>query len=388
MLSSAFRSDGDLIGGWYWLRDGALVQQAWWTFEGIPAGTGDITLEITCLATDAVNGTRGVPAVFRLGVGTAGAGVMGGVYTLEDVTLPNVSTAADPVGYTCRGTVRVPLSAPGLASGTLTVFVERASAAGPHVAFRQDSIVLRAAGQTGGSTAAATTGLSCEHVVDGLMAVTGNLEVPEHLVQEGALKRGDEFDAQTYFTVLDSLSMEPGYVLDYVYRFEGIGGNPVLYARPESQAPFAAYEDLAAAQSDPENTFLRHVQIDSTPGHPEGFLQFVALEITGEQFYLYWHALYNDALILCTRDAMEKVLITLDGSFGAAMSEADKERMRAVDPEPWVSAGDGSVQVRVVTFSKWGGLVERIYTITQAFPHLILRVQTTPLVEYDCGVMF
>ena len=388
MLSSAFRSDGDLISGWYWLRDGALAQQAWWTFEGVPSGAADIALEITCLATDTVNGSRGVPAVFRLGVGSAGTGVMGGVYTVEEVTLPNVSASTDPVGYTCRGTLRVPPSLPGPVSGTLTVFIERASPAGPHVAFREDSIVLHATGLTDGGTATATTDLSCQRIVSGLLALTGNIEVPEHLVQEGALKRGDEFDAAAYFTVLDRLSMEPGYALDYVYRFEGIGGDPVLYARPEAQAPFAAYEDLAAAQGDPEGTFLTRIRIDSTPGHPEGFFQFVVLELMGEQFYLYWHALYDDTLILCGRDAIEKVLLTLDGSFGAAMPESDKERARAINVEPWVSIGDDFVRVRIVTFSKWGGFSERIYTISHAFPHQVLDVQSTPLVGYSCGVMF
>jgi hypothetical protein len=52
LVATEFRSNGDLISDWYWLRDQALQQYAEWTFEGIPAGAEDLTLEITALATD------------------------------------------------------------------------------------------------------------------------------------------------------------------------------------------------------------------------------------------------------------------------------------------------------------------------------------------------
>jgi hypothetical protein len=138
----SFQSNGDLIQGWYWLRDPELRHKAWWTFEGLPKDT-DLVLEITCLATSRVNGPRGVSAQFRLACGYPGAGMMGGVFVMQEVTLPNVSPPEDPVGYTCRGTVVIPANTPGLAVGKLTIFVERISAGGPHVAFNKDSMVLR-----------------------------------------------------------------------------------------------------------------------------------------------------------------------------------------------------------------------------------------------------
>ncbi len=57
-----FHSNGDLIQGW-WLRDPGLQRFAEWRFIGIPAGTGDPTLEITALATDRENGGRGFPTL-------------------------------------------------------------------------------------------------------------------------------------------------------------------------------------------------------------------------------------------------------------------------------------------------------------------------------------
>jgi hypothetical protein len=132
----SFKSNGDLIQGWYWLRDPGLLHKAWWTFEGLPKDT-DLVLEITCLATSGVNGPRGVSAQFLLVYG------FGDAYVPKEVTLPNVSPPEDPVGYTCRGTVVIPANTPGLAVGKLTIFVQRISTEGPHVAFNKDSMVLR-----------------------------------------------------------------------------------------------------------------------------------------------------------------------------------------------------------------------------------------------------
>lgn len=59
-----FESNGDLIQGWYWLRDPGLQHKAWWRFEGISAGTEDLLLVITCLATSGVGGPRGSRPTF------------------------------------------------------------------------------------------------------------------------------------------------------------------------------------------------------------------------------------------------------------------------------------------------------------------------------------
>ena len=51
-LPKDFNTNGDLINGWYWLRDNSLQNYAQWTFENIPFGNNDLTLDITALATD------------------------------------------------------------------------------------------------------------------------------------------------------------------------------------------------------------------------------------------------------------------------------------------------------------------------------------------------
>jgi hypothetical protein len=139
--ANKFRSNGNLIQGWYWLRDSALQHYAEWTFENIPSGNTNLILDINALATNQADGGRGFPARFKLIYGFPGSGSMGGVFQTADVTLPNVSPPSDPVGYTCHDLVTISRS---FIAGATTFFfrAERISPNHNHVAFNQESITL------------------------------------------------------------------------------------------------------------------------------------------------------------------------------------------------------------------------------------------------------
>ncbi|PKP61219.1 hypothetical protein CVT91_03680 [Candidatus Atribacteria bacterium HGW-Atribacteria-1] len=145
--ANKFRSNGSLIQGWYWLRDSALQHYAEWTFENIPPGNIDLTLDITALATNQVSGGRGFSAKFRLIYGFPGSGTMGGVFQTAEITLLNTSPPSDPVGYTCHALVTIPRS---FIAGATTFFfrVERISPNDNHIAFNSESINLYTEEQT------------------------------------------------------------------------------------------------------------------------------------------------------------------------------------------------------------------------------------------------
>jgi hypothetical protein len=147
--ANKFYSNGNLIQGWYWLRDSALRQYAEWTFENVPPGTENLLLNITALATNQADGGRGFPAKFKLIYGFPGSGSMGGVFQTMEVTLPNTSPRSDPVGYTCQGLIMIPRS---FIAGASTFFfrVERIASNDNHVAFNKQSITLSTGEQTSG----------------------------------------------------------------------------------------------------------------------------------------------------------------------------------------------------------------------------------------------
>jgi hypothetical protein len=139
--ASTYRSDGDLIEGWNWLRDLALQHYAEWTFEEITPGEEDLILDITALATDRLDGGRGFEAKFKLIYGFPGSGNMGGVFKTKTVVLSNILAPDDPVGYTCQEQVSIDRAfIPGAA--TILIRIERESPQDNHIAFRLDSIVM------------------------------------------------------------------------------------------------------------------------------------------------------------------------------------------------------------------------------------------------------
>jgi len=231
--------------------------------------------------------------------------------------------------------------------------------------------------------AAGSADLGCAEAVAGLRGLTAGLEIPENLLTETALENGSEFDPNAYFDVLTHLSMEPGYTLDFVYTYDWMGGYPTLLARPAGDPPYLQWADAPAAAE----YYMDHIVVDGTP---EGFLQLALLDMLGQQFYLWWHANYNDWQVICSQADVRATVHALAGSdFGLPMPLADRVRAWLLsEVEPTVEIGDQTVEVRLVTFSQWGGFYEFRFKVQKEFPHTILNVEQEQLVPYDCGVMF
>jgi hypothetical protein len=227
-------------------------------------------------------------------------------------------------------------------------------------------------------------GSVCGESVKGLKLLTENLEFPDYFQQENPVKQGGEFDPNRYFEVLAHLKMRAGFTLDYVYSFQGLGGQPLLYARPVDGVPYQTAAEFEAAKP---ASFLSAVETDDAP---EGYLQLSLLALMGSQFYLFWHAGYNDSQVLCGSSDIERIINENSQSdFGMKMDLAQKLKARAISqPGPEVEIKDDRVTVGLLTFTNWGGFIRRTYTINRAFPHTILDVQNETLVEYNCGVMF
>ena len=221
----------------------------------------------------------------------------------------------------------------------------------------------------------------CKEVVAEFNGMIDGLELPDHLMKVDARKAEGDFDVNLYFTVLDRLSMEPGYILDYVYYYDEWGGEPDLYARRDDQRSYKNYGEFSDAgngvnRSEREDYYLSHIVAD---GSPESFFQFALLLIQGEQFYLFWHALYNDARIVCDLEDARAILEDLDyeqSAIGEVLAEFGE-----IDLAPIVSMNEDRVQVDVVIFTEWGGFIRESVTMKREFPHEILDEEAEVLVH-------
>ena len=191
---------------------------------------------------------------------------------------------------------------------------------------------------------------------------------------------GERFDANQYFEVLTHLEPEDGYVLDYVYFAPGGDGLPYLYARQEGEQPFATYSEYEEAGFE---DYLGHIRVDGTA---EGFFEFAVLSIMGQQFYLSWHAEYNDREVVSSRERLEVIIDMLNEEY-APLTEEQVEAVMNLDVTPITKFEGEKVLLRILVFTKWGGFYERIFTIDRNFPHQIIH-EDIQLIPYNCGVMF
>ena len=224
---------------------------------------------------------------------------------------------------------------------------------------------------------------ACTDVVQAFRGVQPGM-VPQSLRETG-IKQGGEFDVNDYFKAFTHLSMEQGYTLDYVYQVDFLGAFPILYARPADQPAYASANDLHAGTE--LSDYLAHISVD---GSEQGYYEFVALSIMARQFYLDWHANYNDTVIVCNDNDVDAIVEDInDGEFGIPFDMSQQMKIRGMkDIEPLVKMNDDTALVELIMFTKWGGFYRLTYTINRSFPHAITDVQQENLVTYDCGIMF
>ena len=249
-----------------------------------------------------------------------------------------------------------------------------------------------------------------QETIDAIQAIQPD-EVPD-FDDDSEINREDLFDISDYFDVFTHLSMEDGYTLDYfIVGDDFFGSCPLTYVRETDSDPITTYEEYeqeAEAQYDlnnmynligfvmgeDPNVFEDKIHIDGTP---EGYVEYVLLQVMGAQFYLTWHALYNDAIPVCDNAAFEPVLTEALGYFSMGSEESHEDlapkaeimaKGKFVDFRPLVEFKDDTVDVTIMTFTKWGGLIKTTYTIERYYPHSIVNVFSQTLIDYQCGAMF
>jgi len=240
-------------------------------------------------------------------------------------------------------------------------------------------------GACGDSDNGNATGLAAPQATVDAMAGLQPTDMPQHLAQDNAERSPDDFDVNRYFTVLRHLAMEENHALDYVYDYQGIGGRPVLYARKAGAQPYLTMAQRQAAE--PEAGAEAYLSYVRTDGSAEGFFELMVLRIMGPQFYLYWHAAYNDDRLLCDASARDNLLA---GTLLAGVELPDEvaAAARRLDVTPQVEFSDSTVTVRVTTFSQWSGFERVTCAFGRAFPHTPRETRSEVLVAYDCGIRF
>jgi hypothetical protein len=213
-------------------------------------------------------------------------------------------------------------------------------------------------------------------------------DVPQNLGQTGS-KMGGEFDVNRYFDVLTHISMDSGYVLDYVYITDTIRGGPILYVRPANKIPFYTYEDYRLATKDTprqgqDNSLIflvqgtddtasgNKIQIDGTR---QGYFEYAVLQTLSNQFYLLGSANYNDKKIICEQAELEGIWAEVEAAGLGPVAASVKETAGGLDFSPGVTFHPDIVQVTFVIFSKHTGFTRYSYYISKQYPYFVTTIK-------------
>lgn len=225
--------------------------------------------------------------------------------------------------------------------------------------------------------------------------------IPANLTTDG-LKKGGEFDVNTYFSVLTHLSMAPGYVLDYLYLLGGTAGGPILYIRPANDAPFQTYEEYRLAtqanprpandqsmiwfvKDEPDQKAGNMIKVDGTD---EGYFEYALLQTLGNQFYLYGTADINDKRLVCESAELENIITEIQNAGLNQMNAGFLKSARAIDLNPVVKTQANAVLVQFVLFTKWGGFSRDSYLIAHDYPNIVMSFNNEVLLAYQSGARY
>ncbi len=223
-----------------------------------------------------------------------------------------------------------------------------------------------------------------------------NLSPPDYYDGTTITVDDKDFEVGQYFSTLNHIAIEEGYYLDYMFFYDELGGKPVLYSVKNGDGPFLYYEEYVAYLGEEMEwersymnlyysyDYLQHITIDDTP---EGFFQYLILVMLGDQFDLFWHALYNDTIIICDSSDINSVNSELE-AWDVEFPDESAAKGPDIELTPYVIFDTDTVKVRFIQFSKWGGYAESIYTLDRQAPYKLLDVEWNVLIEYDCGIAF
>lgn len=231
---------------------------------------------------------------------------------------------------------------------------------------------------------------TCHDAVNVLSNRTQGLALPNHFQYPGTEegppeKQEGDFDVARYMDVLDYLTLPLDLTLDYVYDSNGGGGYTIIYVRSIHEQPFATVQEYRDA-SCPEGQCPQFIQpITAVGNYPQGYMQLAVLHVMAEQFYLWWHALFNDYQIIYNQATLTSTLRQIESevSYGdcGALSDEEMDQARALHVDPLVTYNviAGEVRASLVVFSKWGGFYRKSLIVTSSGT----RVDYENLIRYN-----
>lgn len=212
-----------------------------------------------------------------------------------------------------------------------------------------------------------------------------------------------DLDFESYLNYFNQLTIDPNWSLESHYRHFGDAGRPLILAferndslamkiKDELSKPVKELDEEFADWNLSEKLFDYQDSVDYlTPikiKSGSGYFQFLIFALLGDNYCRFWHSNYGHLNLITSKQRI-KELTELKDDFYYKFSSKEKSQALSIDPLPKIEIHDkDSVSIRIVTLGPWDGFIEREFSITKEWPHILKEYKKNVLMEYDCGIMF
>lgn len=112
------------------------------------------------------------------------------------------------------------------------------------------------------------------------------------------------FNVTRFLKVFDLIKIDRGFKLDYVYY----GDSPTVYTKQKFPT-LNLFKSNKLDRTEILGPYNREdIEDISFDKSPEGYFQFAVFSVVVHQFYLYWHACYNDTKFIYSKSQIEDIL--------------------------------------------------------------------------------
>jgi hypothetical protein len=231
-----------------------------------------------------------------------------------------------------------------------------------------------------GQTVSIDKGWNEQKTVDAMRALTAKLQNPLEAFRPNMVRNGMRFDPMSFFTVLKNISLPKGKTIDYVYHMELSAGYPLLYVRNRDQKPYRDIDNCPGfVREGMMDLLVRELVVSD---HKAGYFEYAVFYLMAPNFYLHKWA-KTDLEVVCHEARLREILNDHIQIPVPAIQAAEK-----LDLAPRIVLSADKVEVRLITFSAWGGFFEEDFFISRSSPHVLLQHDKKCLVEYNCGILF
>lgn len=194
----------------------------------------------------------------------------------------------------------------------------------------------------------------------------------------------DVFDPNVYFGVLNYLSMESGYALDWVYDGRCMPLRPILYSRKDGEMKISNASDYFSKYGKPDffkpeihsHYYTNYVHIKDSP---MGYFQYIVLWFYGDRFHVIHmpdtrlSSLYNfrDCILVCSKKRGNDLCQELYKA-GFLFEKTYIEKAKNVNFSPLIIMHDNAVSIYVTTADLNYMLLRHCFIISRTFPHRVL----------------